>query len=45
MVEIVAAQIVLVGLAGAGVLDEGKARRRFKDFRTVRDRTGIQVLA
>ena len=44
VVEIVAAQIVLVGLAGAGVLDNGEGRRRFEYFRTLLDRASIEVL-
>jgi hypothetical protein len=45
VVEIVAAQIVLVGLAGAGVLHDGEAGCRFEDFRTICDRPSIEVLA
>ena len=45
MVETVAAQIVLVRLAGARMLDDGEAGRGFEDFRVRCHRTGIEVRA
>ena len=45
MVEIVAAQIILVGLARAGMLNDGEAGRRFEDFRIRCHRAGIELRA
>ena len=45
VIEIPAAQVILIGLAGVGVHDRHQAGRRFEDFAGARDRPGINVLA
>ncbi len=45
VVEIVAAQVILIGLAAVGMLDRDEAGRRFDDLAGTRDRTRVKVRA
>ena len=43
MIEIVAAQVILVGLAAVGVVDHRQAGSRFENLARSRDRAGVEV--
>ena len=45
VIEIPAAQVILIGLAAVGMLDRHQAGRRFEDLAGARDRTRVEVLA
>ncbi len=44
VIEVVAAQIILIGLAAVGMLDHRQAGRRFENFAGPRRRTIVQIL-
>ena len=44
VIEIVAAQVILIGLAAIGMHDDREARRGFENFAGACDRTSVQVL-
>ena len=45
VIEIVAAQVILIGLPGVGMLDNGEPGRRFEDFSRMGHRARVEVLA
>ena len=45
VIEIPAAQVILIGLAGVGVHDHHQAGCRFEDFARPRDRPSVEILA